>query len=58
MPVDLSVLVRAIESGPMLRRPDLIAELTIRSGGRYDVEPRAFAHTQRRMMLASSGALR
>lgn len=55
-PVDLGVLRTAIESGPMLRRPDLITELTIRSGGRYDVEPRAFAHTQRGMMLASRGA--
>jgi uncharacterized protein (TIGR02270 family) len=51
-PVDLRVLVAAVERGPMLRRPDLIAELTIRSGGRYDVEPRAFAHVQRRMMVA------
>jgi uncharacterized protein (TIGR02270 family) len=52
-PVDSSVLVEAIERGPMLRRPDLISELNIRSGGRYDVEPRAFAHVQRRMMAAS-----
>lgn len=52
-PVNTSVLVEAIERGPMLRRPELIGELTIRSGGRYDVEPRAFAHVQRRMMAAS-----
>jgi uncharacterized protein (TIGR02270 family) len=51
-PIDASVLVGAIERGPMLRRPELINELTIRSGGRYDVEPRAFAHVQRRMMAA------
>jgi uncharacterized protein (TIGR02270 family) len=57
-PVNLDVLVGAIESGPMLRRPDLITELSIRSGGRYDVEPRAFAHVQRRMMAASRGGLR
>jgi uncharacterized protein (TIGR02270 family) len=56
-PVDLAVLVAGIESGPMLRRPDLITELTIRSGGRYDVEPRAFARVQRRMMIAGRGAL-
>jgi uncharacterized protein (TIGR02270 family) len=52
-PVNSGVLVGAIERGPMLRRADLISELTIRSGGRYDVEPRAFAHVQRRMMAAS-----
>jgi uncharacterized protein (TIGR02270 family) len=57
-PVDLGALVAIIESGPMLRRPDLISELMIRSGGRYDVEPRAFAHVQRRMMAAGRGALR
>ena len=56
-PVNLGVLLAAVEEGPMLRRPDLITELTIRSGGRYDVEPRAFAHVQRRMMAASRGAL-
>jgi uncharacterized protein (TIGR02270 family) len=57
-PVDLDVLLGAIESGPMLRRPDLITELTIRSGGRYDVEPRSFANVQRRMMAAGRGSLR
>ena len=57
-PVDLAVLVAAIESGPMLRRPDLIGELTIRTGGRYDVEARAFAHVQRRMMADGRGAMR
>ena len=57
-PVNLDVLVDAIERGPMLRRPDLITELTIRSGGRYDVEPRAFTHVQRRMMAAGRGSLR
>jgi uncharacterized protein (TIGR02270 family) len=57
-PVNVGVLVSAIESGPMLRRPDLISELTIRTGGRYDVEPRAFAHVQRRMMAAGRSALR
>jgi uncharacterized protein (TIGR02270 family) len=57
-PVDLGVLLASVESGPMLRRPDLLAELAIRSGGRYDVEPRAFAHVQRRMMSAGRAALR
>ncbi len=56
-PVDLGSLMAAIESGPMLRRPDVITELTIRTGGRYEVEPRAFAHVQRRMMLAGRAAL-
>ena len=55
-PVNLSVLIEAIESGPMLRRPGLILEAAIRTGGRYDVEPRAFAHVQRRMMAAGRSA--
>jgi uncharacterized protein (TIGR02270 family) len=54
--VDLSVLMAAIEQGPMLRRPDLITEMTARTGGRYDVEPRAFAHVQKRMMANGRGA--
>ncbi len=57
-PVDLGVLVDAIENGPMLRRPGLITELSIRTAGRYDVEPRAFAHVQRRMMAAGRSNLR
>lgn len=56
-PVNIETLVAAIERGPMLRRPDLITELTIRSGGAYDVEPRAFAHVQRRMMAAARGTV-
>jgi len=56
-PVNVDVLLAAIEQGPMLRRPDLITELTIRSGGRYDVEPRACTPVQRRMMAASRAAL-
>jgi len=55
-PVNLSVLIGAIESGPMLRRADLIAEAEVRTAGRYDVEPRAFADVQRRMMSAGRGA--
>lgn len=51
-PVDLSVLVAAIETSPMLRRPNLILEAMVRTAGQYDVEPRAFAHVQRRMMVA------
>jgi uncharacterized protein (TIGR02270 family) len=56
-PVDLSVLVAAIETGPMLRRPNLILEATVRTAGQYDIEPRAFAHVQRRMMVAGRVAL-
>jgi uncharacterized protein (TIGR02270 family) len=56
-PVDLSVLVAAIETGPMLRRPNLILEATVRTAGQYDVEPRAFAHIQHRMMVAGRAAL-
>jgi uncharacterized protein (TIGR02270 family) len=56
-PVDLSGLLVAIETGPMLRRPNLILEALVRTAGRYDVEPRAFAHVQRRMMVAGSAAL-
>jgi uncharacterized protein (TIGR02270 family) len=57
-PVSLEVLLAAIEGGPMLHRPALISELTIRSGGRYDVEPRTLAHVQRRMMSAGRGTVR
>ena len=45
-----SVLLAAVESGPMLRRPDLALELAALSGGRFDVETRAFAQRQRSMM--------
>ena len=47
---DMSVLLEAVEGGPMLRRGDLALELGVRTGGKYDVEPRAFAGAQRRMM--------
>jgi uncharacterized protein (TIGR02270 family) len=50
-PVDLRVLMGAIQNGPMLRRPNLITEVAVRTQCKYDVEPRAFAHVQRRMML-------
>jgi uncharacterized protein (TIGR02270 family) len=56
-PVDLSVLIDAIETGPMLRRPNLILEVTVRTAGRYDVESRAFVRVQRRMMAAGRVAL-
>lgn len=56
-PISLGVLVDAIEGGPMLRRPGLILEAAVRTGGRYDVEPRAFAPVQRRMMAAARSSV-
>jgi len=46
----------AIESGPMLRRPDLVLQLRVKTRGRYDVETRAFAARQRQMMAAGRSA--
>ena len=56
-PVDLETLIGAVETGPMLRRDDLALELAVRTGGKYDVEPRAFAQTQRIMMRAARARL-
>lgn len=56
-PISPNVLAEAIETGSMLRRPGLILETTIRTAGRYDVEPRAFAQVQRRMMAGSRAAI-
>jgi uncharacterized protein (TIGR02270 family) len=50
-------LLVTIETGPMLRRPDLILELRVKTRGRYDVEPRAFTQRQRQMMAASRAAV-
>src|SRR5262249_11656523 len=38
-PVAQEALLSMIETGPMLRRPDLILQLRARTRGRYDVEP-------------------
>ena len=46
-----------IETGPMLRRPDLVLELRARTQGRYDVETRAFRWRQRQMMARGRAAL-
>ncbi len=46
-----------VESGPMLRRPDLVLELRVSTQGRYDVETRAFAQRQRHMMTAGRAAV-
>ena len=51
------LLLTSIERGPMLRRSDLVFELRVKTGGRYDVEPRAFAARQRQMMAASRAAV-
>jgi uncharacterized protein (TIGR02270 family) len=56
-PFTLAVLLEAIESGPMMRRPDFILEAAVRTDGVYDVEPRAFTRAQQRMMAVSRSAL-
>ncbi len=56
-PVDLGTLLDAVENGPMLRRPDLAHELAVRTNGRYDIEPRAFAQVQRSAMRAARARL-
>lgn len=53
LPASVDHLMALVETGPMLRRPDLILELRARSRGAYDVEPRAFASRQRQMMAAA-----
>jgi uncharacterized protein (TIGR02270 family) len=50
------ILLDAIETGPMLRRPDLVLELRVKTRGRYDVETRAFTARQRQMMAAGRAA--
>ncbi|MDE2263353.1 MAG: hypothetical protein KGL45_12570 [Gammaproteobacteria bacterium] len=52
-PASPEILLDAIERGPMLRRDDLVLELAVRTGGKYDLEVRAFAHAQRSMMQAA-----
>jgi uncharacterized protein (TIGR02270 family) len=47
----------AVETGPMLRRPDLVLELQARTKGGYDVETRAFTARQRKMMAAARATL-
>jgi uncharacterized protein (TIGR02270 family) len=55
--VSRATLLAAVETGPMLRRPDLVLELRARTKGRYDVETRAFAARQRKMMAAARAAI-
>ncbi len=56
-PVTGDVLLAMVETGAMLRRPDLVLELQARTRGRYDVETRAFASRQRQMMAAGRAAV-
>lgn len=56
-PAARETLLAMVETGPMLRRPDLILELRARSRGKYDVEPRAFRARQRQMMASARSAL-
>jgi uncharacterized protein (TIGR02270 family) len=56
-PVTTETLMRMVESGPMLRRPDLVFELRVKTLGKYDVEPRAFSARQRQMMASSRAAI-
>jgi hypothetical protein len=55
-PVAADTLLATIETGPMLRRPDLVLELRVKTRGRYDVETRAFVARQRQMMSAGRAA--
>jgi uncharacterized protein (TIGR02270 family) len=55
-PVNGETLLATIETGPMLRRPDLVLELRVKTRGRYDVETRAFTARQRQMMTAARAA--
>jgi uncharacterized protein (TIGR02270 family) len=52
-PAGIEGLAAALERGPMHRRDDLALELAVRTGGKYDLETRAFAHAQRSMMQAA-----
>ena len=56
-PRDAQSLLRAMDSAPTLRRADWIFELTARTAGKIDVEPRAFRATQLRQTQAARAAL-
>ena len=56
-PATGDALLTMMETGPMLRRPDLALELRVKTRGRYDVEPRAFTGRQRQMMMVSRAAV-
>ena len=56
-PHDGQSMLAAVVSGPMLRRPDHVFEMFVRSEGRFDVETRASAPVQRTMIASSHGRL-
>jgi uncharacterized protein (TIGR02270 family) len=56
-PIAGDTMLRTLETGPMIRRPDLAFELRVKTRGRYDVETRAFAARQRQMMSAGRAAV-
>jgi uncharacterized protein (TIGR02270 family) len=56
-PISLEGLMQAVEGAPMLRRPDYLVELRVRTRGRYDVEPRALRAAQRAMMTVGRSRL-
>ena len=56
-PATLEALMIAVETAPMLRRPDYVFELYVRSGGKYDVEPRTTRAVQRQMMTVGRARL-
>ena len=56
-PATRDVLAAMVETGPMLRRPDLVLELCAKTEGRYDVETREFRWRQREMMAAGRATL-
>lgn len=56
-PCSIEVLMRAMETAPMLRRPDYAFELFVRSAGKYDVETRATRAIQRSMMAVGRTVL-
>ena len=56
-PRNSQTLVQAVASAPMLRRPDWIFELAVRTAGKFDLEPRAFRANQQRQMQAARASL-
>jgi uncharacterized protein (TIGR02270 family) len=56
-PAGVNALVQAVETGPMLRRPDYLFELFVRTQGRYDIEGRATRSIQQHMMASGRARL-
>jgi uncharacterized protein (TIGR02270 family) len=56
-PIDVGVLMAAIDKGPMLRRSDYALELYVRTSGACDIETRAASFMQRRMIAAAHAKL-